>query len=78
MLIFEAEASEHPLFDRLKATWTLSPLQRGTIVQLGVECSFANPLYNRFASQFAPVVADKLVEAFEGRAKEKLGDRLGC
>jgi ribosome-associated toxin RatA of RatAB toxin-antitoxin module len=42
-------------------------------VELGVECSFSNPLYNGFARQFAPAVADRMVEAFEGRAREKLG-----
>jgi ribosome-associated toxin RatA of RatAB toxin-antitoxin module len=48
------------------------------VVQLGVECNFTNPLYNELARQVAPIVADRLVEAFEGRARERLGgDTLG-
>jgi coenzyme Q-binding protein COQ10 len=70
---YKAEASEHPLFQKLKATWTLTPTREKTTVSLGVEYSFSNPLYNGLAQQFAPKVAGKLVEAFETRAKEKLG-----
>ena len=46
---------------------------RETTVSLGVEYSFSNPVYNALARQFAPKVAGRLVEAFEMRAKEKLG-----
>jgi len=51
----------------------LTPTREKTTVSLGVEYSFSNPLYNGLAQQFAPKVAGKLVEAFEARAKEKLG-----
>ena len=43
------------------------------MVSLGVEYNFSNPLYNSLARQFAPKVAGKLVQAFEARAKDKLG-----
>ena len=51
------------------------PKQRDgpTTVSLGVEYNFANPLYNTLARQFAPNVADRLVQAFEARAKRVLG-----
>ena len=67
------DASGHALFQHLKATWTLTPQHEKTIVSLGVEYNFSNPLYNSLARQFAPKVAGKLVQAFEARAKEKLG-----
>jgi len=63
------------LFHQLKATWTLTPHEgeTTTTVALGVEYNFSNPVYNSLARQFAPGVAGMLVEAFESRAKEKLG-----
>jgi coenzyme Q-binding protein COQ10 len=58
----------------LKATWILSPQEKQgmTTVSLGVEYNFSNPLYNNLARQFAPKIAEKLVRAFEARAKQEL------
>jgi coenzyme Q-binding protein COQ10 len=47
--------------------------EKATTVSLGIEYNFSNPVYNALAQQFAPNVAERLVEAFETRAKEKLG-----
>jgi len=64
------------VFQQLKATWELTPegktMKRGTTVSLNIKYNFTNPLYNAFARQFAPQVAEKLVQAFETRAKEML------
>jgi len=60
----------------VKAVWRLSPETKDrTIVSLSVEYSFRIRLYRGLASQFASSVAEKLVEAFERRAIEKLGRR---
>jgi len=60
----------------LKATWKLTPegktVEGGTMVSLDIKYNFSNPLYNTLARQFAPQVAEKLVQAFETRAKEML------
>jgi coenzyme Q-binding protein COQ10 len=47
-----------------------------TAVSLGVEYNFSNPLYNTLAQQFAPQVAGRLVQAFEARVEEKLGQMV--
>jgi len=47
-------------------------MERGTIVTLDIKYNFTNTLYNTLARQFAPQVAEKLVQAFEMRAKEML------
>jgi len=64
------------VFQQLKATWKLTPegksMEKGTTVSLDIQYNFTNPLYNTLARQFAPQVAEKLVQAFETRAKEML------
>lgn len=47
-------------------------MEKGTTVSLDIQYNFTNPLYNTLARQFAPQVAEKLVQAFETRAKEML------
>jgi len=64
------------VFQQLKATWKLTPegktMEDGTTVSLDIKYNFSNPLYNTLARQFAPQVAERLVQAFEMRAKELL------
>jgi len=47
-------------------------MEDGTTVSLDIKYNFSNPLYNTLARQFAPQVAERLVQAFEMRAKELL------
>ena len=64
------------MFQQLKATWKLTSegkmTETGTTVSLDIKYNFTNPLYNTLARQFVPQVAEKLVQAFETRAKEML------
>ncbi|RVD83451.1 uncharacterized protein DFL_007837 [Arthrobotrys flagrans] len=44
-------------------------------VDLEIEYKFANPLYAVMSEAVVPVVAGKIIEAFEGRVEEVLGKR---
>lgn len=66
------------LFQLLKARWEVSPATTtgddSSQVRLHVEYLFVNPLYNAFSGAFAPKLTDLMVDAFEKRAREVLGD----
>jgi coenzyme Q-binding protein COQ10 len=74
-LSVEADASQNPLFQKLRARWEISPAEekhQGSDVKLHVEFKFTNPLYSAVSGAFAPKVAGVMVEAFEKRAKDVL------
>lgn len=54
---------------RLATRWTLKPVGEKTEVELAIEYQFANPIYGALSAAAAPKVAEKMIEAFEGRVK---------
>ncbi|KAF2740481.1 hypothetical protein EJ04DRAFT_508004 [Polyplosphaeria fusca] len=70
------------LLTHLRSRWTLSPLpsERSdgpaqTEVVLSLEFAFANPFYTFMSAAAKPVVAERMIEAFEGRLRSQLDGR---
>jgi coenzyme Q-binding protein COQ10 len=64
------------ILTHLRSRWTLSPTgvspKTQTQVNLVIDYQFANPLYTTLSAAAAPKVAEKMIEAFEMRAREVL------
>jgi coenzyme Q-binding protein COQ10 len=64
------------ILTHLRSRWTLSPTgaspKMQTQVNLVIDYQFANPLYTTLSAAAAPKVAEKMIEAFEMRAREVL------
>ncbi|KAG9588163.1 hypothetical protein KCU77_g6013, partial [Aureobasidium melanogenum] len=58
--------------DRPQEVTSDVPSRMQTEVNLVIDYQFANPLYTTLSAAAAPKVADKMIEAFEMRAKEML------
>lgn len=58
------------VLSRLATRWTIKPSGEMTEVSLSIEYQFANPMYAALSSAAAPMVADKMIEAFEKRVKD--------
>lgn len=77
----EADASQNPLFEKLLARWeisdpttTIEPEGKSD-VHLRIEFQFTNPIYSALSGAVAPKVAEVMIQAFENRANEVLGER---
>ncbi|KAK6510886.1 hypothetical protein TWF506_009977 [Arthrobotrys conoides] len=84
-----ADASENGIFEVLRATWVVNEKDKDVVlnvekvkkemeeskVDLEIEYKFANPLYAVMSEAVVPVVAGKIIEAFEGRVEQVLGKR---
>ncbi|KAK6511371.1 hypothetical protein TWF481_000288 [Arthrobotrys musiformis] len=75
-----ADASENGIFEVLRAKWVVDDKINSENVEdaeskvdLEIEYKFANPLYAVMSEAVVPVVAGKIIEAFEGRVQEVLG-----
>lgn len=55
---------------RLATRWSLEPRGESTEVSLKVEFEFAEPRLAGVSAVMAPMVADKMIEAFEARVKD--------
>lgn len=58
--------------DRPQEVTSDVPPRMQTEVNLVIDYQFANPLYTTLSAAAAPKVADKMIEAFEMRAREML------
>ncbi|WPG98970.1 Hypothetical protein R9X50_00177200 [Acrodontium crateriforme] len=58
------------VLSKLATRWTIQPNGNMTEVNLAIEYQFANPMYAALSSAAAPMVADKMIEAFEKRVKD--------
>lgn len=58
------------VLSHLSTRWTLKPGPEETEVNLAIEYRFANPMYAALSQAAAPKVAEKMIEAFEGRVKK--------
>ncbi|KAL9115365.1 MAG: hypothetical protein Q9227_000686 [Pyrenula ochraceoflavens] len=64
-------SEEETLFEHLYTKWKVGEAEQGkTRVELRVEASFKNPLYNQLLRATEGMVADKMVRAFERRVEE--------
>lgn len=86
-----AGAGEASPLTYLKTRWTVThfpfkpapgteqekEVHERTDVQLSIEYKFANPVYEAMSRAVAGKVADKMIEAFEARARSLLGDQAG-
>ncbi|KAF4120172.1 coenzyme Q-binding protein COQ10 [Geosmithia morbida] len=71
------------VFTSLVTRWSVRALQGGTTspsprtqVHLDIRYQFTNPLYAAVSAAVSDKVASLMIEAFEKRAREKLGGRL--
>ncbi|KAK6334773.1 hypothetical protein TWF718_010219 [Orbilia javanica] len=85
--VVTADASENGIFEVLRARWVVNDKnvdggnkvevkdKEESKVDLEIEYKFANPLYAVMSEAVVPVVAGKIIEAFEGRVEQVLGKR---
>ena len=77
----DGEGDASAVFKSLVTRWALRPLDAAagseakprTEVHLSIKYQFANPLYAAVSSAVSDKVAGLMIEAFEKRAREKLG-----
>ena len=70
---FANDGAAGEIFRSLRTKWEFSDKGDGAEVELNIEALWNNALLATMSQQAAPLVADRLVEAFEGRAKVVLG-----
>ncbi|KTW32123.1 ubiquinone-binding protein COQ10 [Pneumocystis jirovecii RU7] len=73
--IIVANASNHPLFHKLQATWYLKDIktanssEKKTKISLILNCKFSNPLHTMISIAAIPTISTLIINAFETRIK---------
>ncbi|QSL66614.1 hypothetical protein MERGE_000996 [Pneumocystis wakefieldiae] len=71
-----ANASNHQLFQKLQATWSLKDMQtteklgKKTKISLILDFRFSNPLYTIISMAAMPKISSLIISAFENRIKQ--------
>ena len=68
--VVRAISNDKP-FRALEAKWTITPASGGSTVAIAIDYSFRNPLLQLVASGLMDMAVQKIMTAFEARAKAK-------
>ncbi|TIA92540.1 hypothetical protein E3P99_00568 [Wallemia hederae] len=67
--VIATASSQTPLFKSLKTSYTFTPVNEHTLLNINLEYAFVNPVYATLSSTFFEGVSSAMVDAFEQRAK---------